>query len=172
MPAYDPRAIQGIGVTYATSTMGADHTAGYAIAPNVLAIGGQVDPLRPEGQVDLSRNLQIATAAIDASGLCLFVAFAVLDDPAALEGICEMFSGLYGRPFSADDFLAIGKQTLASERRFNAAAGFTPIDDRLPDFFKTEKLAPHNITFQVPDDELDKVFETIDDPAAVAKRHD
>ena len=162
MPAYDPRAIQGIGVTYATSTMGADHTAGYAIAANVLGVGGTVDPLRPEGQVDLSRNLQIATAAIDASGMCLFVAFAVLDDPATLEGLCEMLSGLYGRPFSADDFLALGKKTLARERAFNAAAGFTAADDRLPDFFKTEKLAPHDATFDVPDDELDKVYDFVE----------
>jgi aldehyde:ferredoxin oxidoreductase len=163
MPAYDPRAIQGIGVTYATSTMGADHTAGYAVAPNVLEVGGKVDPLKPEGQVELSRNLQVATAAIDNSGLCLFVAFAVLDDPAAMEGICEMLSGLYGRPFSADDFLATGKRTLAAERRFNAAAGFTAIDDRLPDFFRTEKLPPHDVTFMVSDDELDKVFDTIEE---------
>jgi len=81
MPAYDPRAIQGIGVTYATSTMGADHTAGYAIATNIMKVGGYVDPLKPEGQVELSRNLQIATAALDSTGLCLFTAFAVLDQP-------------------------------------------------------------------------------------------
>ncbi|OHB72193.1 MAG: aldehyde ferredoxin oxidoreductase [Planctomycetes bacterium RBG_13_63_9] len=159
MPAYDPRAAQGIGVTYATSTMGADHTAGYAITANMLGVGGNVDPLKPEGQVELSRNLQIATAAIDASGMCLFVAFAVLDDPTTLEGLCEMLGGLYGRPVTADDFLAIGKKTLARERAFNAAAGFTALDDRLPDFFKTEKLAPHNATFAVPDDELDQVYD-------------
>ena len=45
MPAYDPRAVQGIGVTYATSPMGADHTAGYAMATNILNVGGYVDPL-------------------------------------------------------------------------------------------------------------------------------
>jgi len=157
MPAYDPRAIQGIGVTYATTTMGADHTAGYAIGPNILGVGGSVDPLKPEGQVELSRNLQIATAAIDAAGLCLFVAFAVLDDAKALEGICEMLSGLYGREFTGDDFLALGKQTLSDERQFNAAAGFTESDDRLPDFFRTEKLAPHDSVFTVPDAELDEV---------------
>lgn len=162
MPAYDPRAVQGIGVTYATSTMGADHTAGYAVAPNVLGVGGDIDPLRPDGQVDLSRNLQIATAAIDTSGLCLFVAFAVLDDPAAMEGICEMLSGLYGREITADDFLAFGKKTLAAERAFNAAAGFTAADDRLPDFFRKEQLPPHNVTFGVSDDELDQVFEGIE----------
>jgi aldehyde:ferredoxin oxidoreductase len=157
MPAYDPRAAQGIGVTYATSTMGADHTAGYAITANVLGVGGKVDPLKPEGQVELSRALQRATAAVDASGLCLFVAFAVLDDKNAMDAICEMLSGFYGRPFTADDFVALGKQVLTSERQFNAAAGFTAAADRLPDFFKKEKLAPHNVTFTVPDEELDKV---------------
>jgi aldehyde:ferredoxin oxidoreductase len=161
IPAYDPRAAQGIGVTYATSTMGADHTAGYAITANVLGVGGRVDPLKPEGQVALSRNLQIATAAVDASGLCVFVAFAVLDDPVAFEGVCEMFAAMYGRPFGAEEFTALGKKVLAAERRFNAAAGFSPADDRLPSFFKTEKLAPHQITFAVPDEELDTVFDFV-----------
>jgi aldehyde:ferredoxin oxidoreductase len=141
--------------------MGADHTAGYAITANVLGVGGRVDPLKPEGQVALSRNLQIATAAVDASGLCVFVAFAVLDDPMAFEGVCEMFAAMCGRPFGADEFTALGKKVLAAERRFNAAAGFSPADDRLPGFFKTEKLAPHQITFAVPDEELDTVFDFV-----------
>ncbi len=159
LPAYDPRAIQGIGVTYATSTMGADHTAGYAVATNVLGVGGRVDPLKAEGQVELSRNLQVATAAVDASGLCLFVAFAVLDDPQALEAICGMFGALWGRPFGAADFQSLGRQTLACERRFNQAAGFGPASDRLPRFFRLEKLPPHQTTFLVPDEELDRVFD-------------
>ena len=158
MPAYDPRAAQGIGVTYATSTMGADHTAGYAITANFLSVGGKVDPLKPEGQVELSRNLQIATAAIDSAGLCLFVAFAVLDDSNAMDAICEMFAALGGQPFDGNDFAAIGSQTLTREREFNAGAGFTAADDRLPDFFKTEKLKPHDATFTVSDEELDQVF--------------
>ncbi len=161
IPAYDPRAAQGIGVTYATSTMGADHTAGYAITANVLGVGGRVDPLSPQGQVALSRDLQIATAAVDAAGLCLFVAFAMLDDPAALEGVCEMFAALYGRPFAAEEFSALGKRVLAAERRFNTAAGFGPADDRLPEFFKTEKLDPHQAVFTVPDEELDTVFDFV-----------
>ena len=161
MPAYDPRSIKGIGVTYATSTMGADHTAGYAIGANVLGVGGRVDPLRPDGQVDLSRNLQIATAAVDATGLCLFVAFAVLDDENALPAICQMLSGVYGREFTGDDFVALGKATLTHERRFNAAAGFTAADDRLPDFFHQEPLPPHDAVFDVPDAELDQVFDFV-----------
>lgn len=159
MPAYDPRAVQGIGVTYATSTMGADHTAGYAVTANILGVGGRVDPLKPEGQIELSRNLQVATATIDAAGLCLFVAFPVLDDPAVMDTLCELFAAFYGRPFAAADFTAMGKQVLARERAFNRAAGFAPAQDRLPDFFRTERLAPHNVTFTVPDEELDKVLD-------------
>ena len=96
MPAYDPRAVQGIGVTYATSPMGADHTAGYAVATNILKVGGNVDPLKPEGQIELSRNLQIATAAIDATGMCLFIAFAVLDQPETFQALIDMINAFYG----------------------------------------------------------------------------
>lgn len=162
MPAYDPRAIKGIGVTYATTPQGADHTAGYAIAANVLGIGGHVDPLSPQGQAELSRQLQISTAAIDAAGLCLFVSFAVLDDPQALDGLCEMFAGHLGRRFTADDLMALGRETLKHERDFNTRAGFTAADDRLPDFFKTDELAPHGTTFDVPDDQLDQVLDFTD----------
>ncbi|MBU1742133.1 MAG: aldehyde ferredoxin oxidoreductase, partial [Proteobacteria bacterium] len=65
LPAYDPRVVKGIGVTYATTPMGADHTAGYAVATNVLNVGGSVDPHQVEGQVELSRAFQVATAVID-----------------------------------------------------------------------------------------------------------
>ena len=53
---------------------------------------------------------------------------------------------------------ALGKQILATERDFNARAGFTSKDDRLPNYFKKEPLAPHNVTFAVSDEELDQVF--------------
>lgn len=158
MPAYDPRGIQGIGVTYATSTMGADHTAGYAVATNIMGVGGSVDPLSPEGQVELSRNLQIATAAIDATGMCLFIAFAVLDQPDTFQALIDMLNAFYGLELTADDVTALGKNILSSEREFNAAAGFTSEHDRLPEFFKNEELPPHNITFKVKDEELDGVF--------------
>ncbi|WP_459943307.1 aldehyde ferredoxin oxidoreductase C-terminal domain-containing protein, partial [Deferrisoma palaeochoriense] len=158
MPAYEPRAIQGIGVTYATSTMGADHTAGYAIATNILKVGGYVDPLKPEGQVELSRNLQIATAAIDSTGLCLFVAFAVMDKPEAFEAVYEMINAFYGTNLGPDDVTELGKTVLSIERKWNQAAGFTNADDRLPDWMYREPLPPHNTVFMVPDEELDQVF--------------
>ena len=158
MPAYDPRGVQGMGVTYATSTMGADHTAGYAVATNILGIGGKVNPLKPEGQAELSRNLQIATAAIDSTGMCLFIAFAIMDQPDTFQALIDLINAFYGLNLTADDVTELGKSVLKNERAFNVGAGFTAQHDRLPDFFKKEPLPPHNITFQVKDEDLDEVF--------------
>ncbi|MFX0027948.1 MAG: aldehyde ferredoxin oxidoreductase family protein [Candidatus Hermodarchaeota archaeon] len=157
LPAYDPRAIKGIGVTYATTPMGADHTAGYAIAPEIMGVGGQADPRDPK-KAEISRNLQIATAALDATGYCLFVAFAILDIPSGLEGIVESLNGVLGVNLTVDDVPVIGKQILDAELEFNKKAGFTAIDDRLPEFFMEEKLEPSGEVFNVTDDELDSVF--------------
>ena len=148
----------GIGVTYATSPMGADHTAGYAVATNIMGVGGSVDPLKPDGQVELSRNLQIATAAIDSAGLCVFVAFPALDIPAGLNAIPAMLNAVYGGNLDLNGVSELGKMILKIERDFNTAAGLTPEDDRLPYFFKTKPLSPHNIVFQVPDKALDDAF--------------
>jgi aldehyde:ferredoxin oxidoreductase len=158
LPAYDPRAVQGIGVTYATTTQGADHTAGYAIATNILKVGGDVDPLKTEGQIELSRNLQIATAAIDSTGMCLFIAFAILDQPETFQALLDMLGSFYGITMTGDDVVALGKKVLTAERDFNTRAGFTKHDDRLPRFFYTEPVAPHNLTFMMKDEELDEVF--------------
>jgi aldehyde:ferredoxin oxidoreductase len=158
LPAYDPRPIQGIGVTYATTTMGADHTAGYAITANVLKVGGHVDPLKPEGQIELSRDLQIATAAIDSTGMCLFIAFAILDQPDTFQALLDMLGAFYGTTMTGNDVVALGKKVLSAERDFNARAGFTKQHDRLPRFFSTEPIAPHNQVFSVKDEDLDKVF--------------
>lgn len=157
IPAYDPRSCRGNGVTYATTPMGADHTAGYAVTANILKVGGFVDPNKDDGQIELSRNLQIATAAVDASGLCLFVAFAVLDNPEGLPTIVEMLNAQYGTELTVDDVLALGQQILKVEREFNKQAGFTKADDRLPEFFYEEELAPHKTKFDLTT-ELDDVF--------------
>jgi aldehyde:ferredoxin oxidoreductase len=166
MPAYDPRPIQGMGVTYATSTMGADHTAGYAVTANILGVGGSVDPLLPTGQAALSQGLQIATGMLDAMGLCIFVAFAVLDKPEALDAISEMATAHTGKDWSIDELMLLGKKVLSYERLFNAKAGFTAADDRLPAYMYTEKLPPHDAVFSVSDAELDSVFDFVAETAA------
>lgn len=158
MPAYDPRGVQGIGVTYATTTQGADHTAGYAVTANILGVGGSVNPLKPEGQIELSRNLQIATAAIDSTGMCLFIAFAILDQPDTFQALLDLLGSFNGQKLTGDDVVGLGKSILKMEREFNQKAGFTKEMDRLPDYFKKEKLPPHDVTFMVKDSELDQVF--------------
>jgi len=158
MPAYDPRAVKGIGVTYATTPMGADHTAGYAVTANILKVGGDVDPLSPKGQVELSRNLQIATAALDSTGFCLFIAFAILDQGDTFQAMVDTLNGMYDWNLTGDDVVALGKKILSMERDFNRRAGFTQVQDRLPRFMRREALPPHNVTFDVSDEHLDTVF--------------
>lgn len=159
VPAYDPRAIKGIGITYATSTMGADHTMGYAVATNILNVGGAVDPLSNDGQVELSRNLQIATAAIDSTGMCLFIAFAALDDEACLPALVGLINARFGIGLTGDDVVNLGKAILKTEKGFNEAAGFTRADDRLPEFFAIEPLPPHNVVWDMPDEQIDSFWD-------------
>jgi len=155
IPAYDPRSVKGIGITYATTPMGADHTAGYTIATNILNVGGQVDPLKKEGQVELSRNLQIATAAIDSTGMCIFIAFPALDIPECLPALIDMINARFGATITGDDVTNLGKTILKTERSFNLAAGLTSAHDRLPEFFTTSPVAPHQAVWDFTDAEVD-----------------
>lgn len=159
MPAYEPRAVKGIGVTYMTNPQGADHTIGYTIAPEILSVGGKADPLTPEGKAELSRNFQIATAFVDSTGYCLFIAFAILDIPEGFEGMVESCAALLGTNWTTDDVTRIGKEILKTERAFDLAAGFTKEDDRPPEFMRYEPLPPHNQVWDVPDEALDSVWE-------------
>lgn len=156
LPAYEPRAIKGIGITYATSTMGADHTSGYTITPEILGVSGKVDQFILE-KADLARNFQYATAFIDTSGHCLFIAFAILDIPSGLEGLVEECNGVLGTKWTVDDVGRIGGEIVKMEHAFNEAAGFTKAHDRLPEYMNYEKLPPHNVVFDVPAEEIDKV---------------
>ncbi|MEW6049141.1 MAG: aldehyde ferredoxin oxidoreductase C-terminal domain-containing protein, partial [Bacillota bacterium] len=157
MPAYEPRAVKGIGVTYATTPMGADHTAGYTIAPEILGVGGKANPFDVY-KAELSRAMQASTAFIDSTGYCLFDAFAILDIPEGLEGMVESCNGVLGTSWTVNDVVPLGLEILKAERKFNEGAGFTKAHDRLPEFMKREPLPPHNVVFDVPDEELDKVF--------------
>jgi aldehyde:ferredoxin oxidoreductase len=158
MPAYEPRAVKGIGITYATSTMGADHTSGYTICPEILGVMAELDPLSPEGKAALSRAFQATTAFIDSSGHCLFIAFAILDIASGYEGMIEEVNAVLGTEWTADDIVAYGAEVLKVERKFNEAAGLSKADDRLPEFMYTEKLPPHDVVFEVQDEALDSVY--------------
>ena len=103
-----------------------------------------VDPLKIEGHAELSRNLQIATALLDAAGLCIFVVFAILDFQEGFAAIPKMINARYGWNLTLDDLTKYGQKILKAERDFNLLAGFTKQHDRLPDFFREKKLPPHN----------------------------
>lgn len=147
MPAYDPRAIKGTGVTYATSPQGADHTCG-------LTVRAKVDHLDPKVQPDLSRTTQINMAGYDTLGVCLFAGFGFAKVPGALR---DLVNGRYGWGVGDDILQELGLETLRLERTFNQAAGFGPADDRIPAWMTEEPLPPHRSVFDVPDEELDRV---------------
>ncbi len=159
IPAYDPRAVKGVGITYATSTMGADHTSGYAVATNILNIGGHLDPLEKHGQVELSRRMQIASAAVDSTGLCLFIAFPALDIPECLPAVADMISARFGISMGIEDVAGLGKYVLKTERDFNMRAGFTKEHDRLPEFFADEPLPPHGTVWDFTPQEIDAFWD-------------
>jgi aldehyde:ferredoxin oxidoreductase len=148
MAGYDPRALKGTGVTYATSPMGADHTAG-----NLLPGRAGVDCNSPEGQIKASRDLQIMSTVIDNMGLCLFVG----PLPPEMGIISQLLTKATGKPFSAADVMEIGKGILRTEIAFNRFAGLGKADDRLPEFFKVEKLTPSGLVFDVSDQDMDQV---------------
>lgn len=149
MSAYDPRALKGTGTTYATSTQGADHTIG-----NALPGRYGVDPNSKDNQIEVSRNLQINTAVVDSLGFCLFVG----PMPLSIEILARLMSTVIGSTISVEDMLERGKNLLRVERKFNSSAGFTNVHDRLPEFFKKEKLAPKNLVYDISDEALDQVF--------------
>jgi aldehyde:ferredoxin oxidoreductase len=136
--------------------MGADHTAGYTIAPEIAGVTGKLDPLDPD-KADVSKAFQDLTAFVDATGYCLFVTFATMDNSEAFQGLIDTCNAMLGTNWTNDTVVDIGHKIIDIERSFNSAAGFTDNDDRLPEFMKYERLPPHNHVFDVPDDVLDKV---------------
>ncbi len=149
MPAYDPRALKGTGVTFATCPQGADHTAGHTARADV-------DHLAPEGQVAASRAVQVTVATVDTLGLCLMTAPAI---GGRRDLLAELVSGRLGIEWAADDVVALGKETIEMEREFNRRAGFTAQDDRVPRWMHQEPLPPHDTVFDVPEEEIDRIYD-------------
>jgi len=126
-PAYDPRGIQGMGLTYATSNRGACHLRSYTVSSEILGIPEKTDPLVTDGKAGLVKAFQDATAAFDSSGLCIFTSFAwTLDDVAPqIDAACE-------GNWTTEKLLEVGERVWNMERMFNNRAGFTAADDKLP----------------------------------------
>ena len=153
--AYDPRAMLGNGVTFATSPMGADHTAGNVVGDYLEQ---KLNPLNEEGQVEASRNLQIGIAFADCTGMC-FMAFVALTTPEGGGALLKAINARFGTKLAPEDVPALGIRVLKAERDFNRKAGFTNKDDRLPRFYYEEPLPPHNTVFTISDEKIDSTFD-------------
>ena len=158
--AYDPRAMQAYGVTYATSPMGADHTAGSVLGDY---LSGALSLCEERGLVEASRNSQIGAAVIDNSGLCHFAA-AAFAAPEAVQAFVEIINAKLGTGFDLNVLMSVGIRILKAERAFNNKAGFTSEDDRLPEFFSKEPLLPHKAVFVMDSAKLDETLSFLDDP--------
>ena len=126
-PAYDGRAIQGIGLAYATSNRGGCHLRGYTIASEVLGIPVKTEPGDSEGKPELVKAFQDATAAFDSSGLCIFTTFAW-----GLQDLSPQMQGACDAAYTVEELAKIGERIWNMERMFNNAAGLTKADDSLP----------------------------------------
>ncbi|RCK76144.1 MAG: Tungsten-containing aldehyde:ferredoxin oxidoreductase [Anaerolineae bacterium] len=151
MSAYEPRAIKGTGVTYATSPQGADHTAG-------LTIRAKIDHLDPKVQAEVSRTVQINMAGYDSLGACVFAGNGFAGVP---ETIKQLIEARYGWEVAENFLQELGKTAIKLEREFNRRAGFTAADDRLPEFMKYEPLPPNNSVFDVSEEDLDHIFDQL-----------
>ena len=152
MSAYDPRAIKGTGVTFATSTQGGDHTSG-------LTLRAKIDHRDPKGQVAASRTAQINIAGYDTLGACIMSGFGYATSPDAVR---DLLNTRYGWNMGDDALQVLGKETIRLEREFNRRAGFTKAHDRMPEWMTREALPPYNVVFDVPQDEMDDIFSDLD----------
>lgn len=148
MSAYDPRGVKGTGITYATTAMGADHTAG-------LTVFVPRDHHNKEGWIGISKNTQILRGLYDIMGICAFVTSATLGEP---QLAVDMVNALYDRQETVDSLNEMSKALILKERAYNRACGLGRETDRVPEFFKEEKLPPFDLVWDITDEELDSMW--------------
>ncbi len=132
IPAWDPRPLKAAGVTYCTSPMGADHTAGLVVKP------GQ--PY--EEAVRDSQESQILNAVCDSSGFCQFLM-------PNLDEIREFYGLLYDEEVTRERIADYGWRCLEDEWKFNRLAGFGSADDLMPDCMKQDPIGPARLVWDV-----------------------
>ncbi len=140
MPAYDPRAIKAMGVTFATSPMGADHTYGPVI--------------KSEDAVEASKAAQIMMAKIDCLGVCMFLRGAVAKH---MDLFVDLVNAVHGWDLDMDWLGDIAMEAIRDEHKFNELAGFTKEDYRMPKAFTNREIESTNQVFDIDKDELDEL---------------
>jgi len=149
LPAHDPRAVKGTGVTYFSSPMGADHTAGLTYRL----------PKDKNDQIENSLKTQIKAAACDAFGYCLN---AVPGTEPVYPFFAKLMNARYGLTMTEEDVVNIAKQTLRDQMAFNAEAQFSNIDTTIPAFFREELIAPTSSVFDVNESDVNNLWKGLD----------
>jgi aldehyde:ferredoxin oxidoreductase len=139
VPAWEPRTLNATGITYATSAMGADHTAGLVVMP-------------PNDAALASQNAQLINALCDSSGFCQF-------QQPTIDDIRTLYNLMYGGNLTFEDAADLGWNCMVDEWEFNRRAGFGPEDHDLPEWMRTEPVPSNGAVFAVPKEEIMRVFE-------------
>lgn len=126
-PAYDARAVQGMGLGYATSNRGACHVRGYTNGSETAGIPFKTDPLATEGKAELLMAFQDTTSIFDSAGICTFSSFAQ-----GVEEVADQLDSACEGNWTAERLMLLGERVWNMEREFNNSAGFTAADDTLP----------------------------------------
>ena len=127
LPAYDPRAIQGQAVQYATSNRGGCHVRGYLISPEILGLPEKLDRFSIDKKPEWAKIFQDLTAVIDSMGMCLFTSFAL-----GANEYSELYNASAGTQYDADKLMIAGERIYNIERVFNIRAGVGGDQDTLP----------------------------------------
>ena len=123
LAAYDPRVIEGTGVTMMTTAQGADHTAGALLMLDTKNMS-------TAEVVAASLEIQASWAAVDSLGLCIFGRAVTA---ASTELLATALNDAHGTHLDASFMRKLGIEALKMEWEFNRAAGFTEKDDELPE---------------------------------------
>ena len=126
-PAYDPRALQGMGLGYATSNRGACHLRAYTVSAEVIGAPEPMDPRATAGKARLTADLQNVSTAVDATGLCLFLTFGN-----TLSDLTPLVAAATGIAYSDEDLVRAGERIWNLERLWNLRAGVGAAQDTLP----------------------------------------
>lgn len=150
MPSYDPRVLKVTGVTYATSSQGADHTAG-------MTLRSASPDQSNQDLVEQSKTLQIKNAGLDALGACLFAGSAL----SSSNMVPDLLRACIGQKVDPEILKILGKKTLLWEREYNTRAGFNAQDDRIPAWMQSTPLPPTDNVFDIPPRDLDALFQKL-----------
>jgi len=132
---YDPRGEKGMGLAYATSSIGASHMRGDPAYIEILGVPMLIDPLTWEDKPQLVKDWQDVFAVIDSAGLCVFFSVRNYVTPTRdipPEGILRLLNASTGASYDMEMLLQAGERVVNAERLFLVRAGFTAKDDTLP----------------------------------------